>query len=315
MNVIRSLADYTPRPYPVLTIGNFDGIHRGHQHLLASVVDTARSKGGTALVLTFDPHPLRVLSPGTPLRLLIPQEEKVARLQDLGVQEALCLAFDQSFAALTPKEFVFRILRDKIRVREVFVGQQFAFGVKRSGRIVDLMRLSREAGFQVHAVPPVTVEGEIVSSTRIRTLIQAGHVREAAACLGRFYELNGTVLHGAQRGQELGWPTANLRLPPERVIPADGVYATVTVWNGRAYDSVAYIGTRPTFGIGERLLEVYLLNEQAGLYGEDIRVRFVERLRGDMTFETAAGLSAQIGLDVQQARDALKTAPTVALES
>src|SRR5579885_913756 len=222
MNLIRRLPDYTPKPYPVLTIGNFDGLHRGHQQLLDTVIKTARAKDGTAMVLTFDPHPLRVLSPTTPLRLLISMEEKLARLQDFGIDETLCLPFDPAFAALAPEAFVSRILHDTLRVRELFVGEQFAFGAKRAGRLPDLVRLSAQGGFMVHAVPPVTVDGEIVSSTRIRTLIQQGQVREAAACLGRLYELKGRVLHGEQRGQSLGWPTANLRLPPERVIPGDG---------------------------------------------------------------------------------------------
>jgi riboflavin kinase/FMN adenylyltransferase len=206
-------------------------------------------------------------------------------------------------------------LRDQIGVRELLVGEQFAFGAGRSGRMADLVRLSKAAGFVVHAVPPVRVDDEIVSSTRIRVMVQAGEVGRAARFLGRLYALAGTVVHGEQRGHALGWPTANIRLPHHRVIPADGVYATTAVWNGRSMDSVAYIGTRPTFGDGERLLEVYLLDEQIDLYGHEIVVRFVERLRGDQVFTTAEELSRQIDVDVLRARDALKGAANPVMDS
>jgi riboflavin kinase/FMN adenylyltransferase len=308
MNVIRSLRQYQPTIYPVLTIGNFDGLHRGHVALLKSVVQTATEKSGTAVVLTFDPHPITVLSPTTPLRLLTTMEEKLARFQEAGIDEALCIPFDKGFAALTPDEFIFKILRDRIGVRELFVGEQFAFGAGRSGRIAELIRLSKPADFVVHAVAPLRIEEEIVSSTRIRTMVQSGEVGRAARFLGRPYGLAGTVIHGEQRGQALGWPTANIRLPQHRVIPADGVYAATAVWKGRMLDSVVYIGTRPTFGDGERLMEVYVLNEQIDLYGQEMCVRFVERLREDRVFPTPEELSRQIDLDVLHARGALKAA-------
>ncbi len=308
MKITRGLADHKRAQHPVLTIGNFDGQHRGHLALLRSIVDTATSKRGTPIVLTFDPHPLTVLKPGVDLLLLTTMEEKLTRFQDAGVEEVLFLEFNQAFAALTPDEFVFRILRDGIGVRDLFVGEHFAFGKGRAGRTADLLRLGAQSGFQVHPVPAMRVDGEVVSSSRIRMLVQAGDVRGAARCLGRPYALSGPVVRGERRGQVLGWPTANLRLPQGRVIPADGVYATTIVWNKRPYDSVTYIGTRPTFGSGERLLEVYVLDEQVHLYGEDIRVQFVERLRGDVTFATAEELSARIDLDVTHARETLRAA-------
>jgi riboflavin kinase / FMN adenylyltransferase len=308
MKVSRSLTPHQPAIYPVLTIGNFDGLHRGHQALLKSVVQRAVEKSGMAMVLTFDPHPITVLSPTTPLRLLTTMEDKLARFQEAGIEHVLCIPFDKAFAAFTPETFVCKVLRDQIGVRELFVGEQFAFGAGRSGRMTDLARLSKPAGFVVHAMPPIRVEDEIVSSTRIRTMVQAGEVHRAARFLGRPYDLAGTVVHGNQRGQALGWPTANICLPPHRVIPADGVYATMAVWKGRILDSVTYIGTRPTFGDGERLLEVYLLDEQMDLYGQEMSVRFLERLRGDQVFATPEELSRQIALDVLQARDAVKAA-------
>jgi riboflavin kinase/FMN adenylyltransferase len=307
MKITRSLADHTPSSHPVLTIGNFDGQHLGHLALLRAVVKTASVTRGTPLVLTFDPHPLTVLSPGVELRLLTTNEEKLERFQEAGIHEVLALPFDRTFASLNPEEFVMQILRDGIGVRELLVGENFAFGKGRAGRLADLVRLGETAGFRVHPVQPVSVGGLVVSSSRIRSLVQAGDVGEAARCLGRPYALSGMVVRGEQRGQALGWPTANLRLPQGRVIPADGVYATITGWKGQAFDSVTYIGTRPTFGQGERLLEVSLLDQRLDLYGEEVVVRFVERLRGDLKCESAEELSTHIERDVALARDILRT--------
>jgi riboflavin kinase / FMN adenylyltransferase len=308
MIVARGLDHYQSRSYPVLAIGNFDGLHRGHVALLRQVVATAAEHGGTPTVLTFDPHPITVLAPGTPLRLLTNQNDKLTGFEAVGIQQVLVLAFDKSFASLTPEEFVFKILRDAMAIREVFVGEHFAFGAKRSGRLADLTALSARAGFRVQPVPPFLVHGDIVSSTRIRSLLQAGDVAGAARFLGRHYQLEGVVVRGEGRGQDLGWPTANLHLPAHRAIPADGVYAALTVWSGRVVESVAYIGTRPTFGSGERLLEVSLLDSEVSLYGESIAVRFVDRVRDDAVFRTAEELSARIDLDVVRARESLKDA-------
>ena len=315
MNVSRSLTHHQPAVYPVLTIGNFDGLHRGHQALLKSVVHTAAEKHGTATVLTFDPHPITVLSPTTPLRLLTTMEDKLARFQEAGIEQVFCIPFDAAFAAFTPEAFVSKILRDQIGVRELFVGEQFAFGTGRSGRMADLVRLSKPAGFVVHAVSSIRVDDEVISSTRIRTLVQMGEVHRVARFLGRPYDLAGTVVHGEQRGQALGWPTANIHLPRHRVIPADGVYATTVAWKGRSFGSVAYIGTRPTFGDGERLLEVYLLDEQIDLYGQEISVHFLERLRGDQVFATPEELARQIAADVLHARDAAKASARTVTDS
>ncbi len=308
MDVIHGLADYKPVRHPVLTIGNFDGQHRGHIALLHTVVERAGSVQGAPMVLTFDPHPVTVLAPHVAFRQLTTEEDKLNRFREAGLAQVLILEFNQAFAALSPDEFVFRILRDGIGVRDLFVGEHFAFGKGRAGRMADLVRLGEKAGFQVHPVQPVRVDGEVVSSTRIRTLIQAGNVQQAARFLGRPYSLGGQVVRGAQRGEDLGCRTANLRLPERRVVPADGVYATTVSWRGRTFDSVSYIGTRPTFGPGERLLEVSLLDVEADLYDEKILVQFVERLRDDQTFTSAEELAARIALDVTQARVTLKEA-------
>ncbi len=306
MKVTRGLARHQSVPHPVLTIGNFDGQHLGHTALLRQVVETAAAKSGTPMVLTLDPHPVTVLAPQVDLRLLGTMEDKLARFEAIGIEEALFLEFNTELASYSPDEFVGRILRDGIGVRDLFVGEHFAFGKNRAGRMADLQRLAPQAGFTVHPVRPVLVDGQVVSSTRIRQLIQSGDVQTAARFLGRPYALGGPVISGERRGRQLGWPTANLRLPGKRVIPADGVYAAALLWKERGLDAVAYIGTRPTFGTGERLLEVYVLDKQIELYGQEIQVQFVERLRGDEQFDSADALAARIELDVRQAREKLK---------
>ncbi|HSA62101.1 MAG TPA: bifunctional riboflavin kinase/FAD synthetase [Nitrospiraceae bacterium] len=306
MKVTRGYLGETVRPYPVATIGNFDGHHVGHRALLQTVVQTARKAHGTAMVLTFDPHPVKILASHVDLRFLTSPEEKLARFEEAGIDEVVLLEFSEAFAGLSPEAFAEQVLARGLRLNEIFVGEHFAFGHKRAGKIADLIALGGRFGFVVHPLAPVMVDGGVVSSTRIRQLIQAGQVGQAALLLGRPYAITGVVAPGAQRGQTLGWPTANLRLPPERVIPPDGVYAAVTAVNRQRYDSIAYIGTRPTFDAGERLLEVYLLDGAHELYGQMIAVDLVERVRGDVQFAGGDALSRQIALDVESARRMLR---------
>ena len=306
LKVTRGLSDQRPRAYPVATIGNFDGHHLGHRALLQTVVETARKAQGTSLVLTFEPHPVRILAPHVDLPFLTSPEEKLAHLDAAGIDEVVFLGFTPAFAAMSPEQFAEDILSRSLGLSELFVGNHFAFGKGRAGRIDDLVRLGGRYGFRVHPVTPVMIDGEVVSSTRIRHLIQAGHMERAAALLGRVYGIRGTVVHGMQQGQAMGWPTANLRVPTDRVVPPDGVYAAWTVHGTQTYDAIAYIGTRPTFGVGERLIEVNLLDQTSDLYGQEISVQFVSRVRGDHTFPSAAELSKQIALDVEQARISLR---------
>ncbi|MCA9470790.1 MAG: bifunctional riboflavin kinase/FAD synthetase [Nitrospirales bacterium] len=306
MKVIRTLPTSSHASHPVLTIGNFDGQHVGHQALLSRVVTMARQHNGTSMVLTFDPHPASVLCPGVSLQYLTLNAEKFDFFERLGIKELVILEFTRQLASLTPEEFVKTILRDGLGIREVLVGQNFVFGTKRSGDIHDLERLGSEANFQVHSVPPVQIEGEIVSSTRIRKLLQAGHVKMAAQCLGRPYSLAGPVIHGEQRGGKLGWPTANLRMAQQRVVPADGIYATMAYVAGEWWPSIAYIGSRPTFSGGERMLEVHLFDQTRSLYGQHVQVNFIEFIRGDQQFSDVERLLQQMERDGAQARRLLQ---------
>jgi riboflavin kinase / FMN adenylyltransferase len=306
MKVTRGYSDVAVRPYPVGTIGNFDGHHIGHHTLLRQVVETARRTHGTALAVTFDPHPVKILAPHIDLRFLTDREEKLARFEQAGIDEVILLEFSEAFAALSPQVFAEQVLSRGLGIREIFVGHHFAFGHKRAGKIEDLIALGLQFGFTVHPTPPVTIGGGIVSSTRIRQLILAGKVDQAAQLLGRFYALSGVVSPGAGRGRTLGWPTANLHLPSERVIPPDGIYATMTRIDETRYDAVAYLGTRPTFDGGKRLLEIYLLEGTHELYGQTLTVEFVGHIRDDMQFSGEDALCKQIALDVASAKRMLQ---------
>lgn len=306
MNVTHGYSDQVVRPYPVGTIGNFDGHHLGHHTLLKRVVETARSAQGTAVVLTFDPHPVKILAPHVDLRFLTGAEEKRARFEQAGIDDVVSLEFTHAFAAFSPETFAEQVLSKGLGLKEIFVGQHFAFGHKRVGQIGDLIALGKQFGFVVHPTPPVMIDGGVVSSTRIRRLIDAGHVDQAAVLLGRHYALSGVVASGEGRGRTLGCRTANLRLPLDRVTPADGIYASVTILNQERYDSVAYIGTRPTFNGVERGLEVSILDGIHELYGCTLTVEFIGRIRGDAQFDGGEALSRQIASDVDSARDILR---------
>ena len=313
MKVLRKLPLSPIPPHPVLTIGNFDGQHVGHRSLVTSVVELARRHKGTPMVLTFDPHPVTVLNPGVVLQSLSTPEQKRKFFQGLGIEILIFLEFNHQLAGLAPQQFVDSVLRDGIGVRDVMVGKSFAFGKGRSGQVQDLIELGAKANFEVHPFSPVRVDDQVVSSTRIRRCIQEGKVGDAARYLGRYYSLGGQVIRGEGRGTELGWPTANLSIQGDRVVPPDGVYVTTTLIKGELLKSVSYIGSRPTFAEGERMLEVHLLDNNRSLYGEELKVNFIERIRGDQKFSSISELVKQMELDANLARErllSLKEDPT-----
>ena len=310
MKVSRGLPNLPLSSHPVLTIGNYDGQHLGHHYLLSTVVDHARKCGGTPMVLTFEPHPVQVLNPGFDFLFLTSPEEKLKWFESVGVEHLVILEFTKSFAALTPEEFVNRILCQGLGIRDLFVGEHFVFGKGRVGNASLLTQMGKRANFEVHLIKPLGNGDQVVSSTRIRKLIQQGLMEEARVCLGRRYSLQGRVIEGEHRGQALGCQTANLHLPVGRVIPSDGIYVTTVVWKDRKYDSVSYIGTRPTFGRGERLLEVHLLDEKCVLYGENIEVKFLKYIRDDQVFSSSEDLAVRIALDIEVARKVLRNEKT-----
>jgi riboflavin kinase/FMN adenylyltransferase len=306
MNITRGLPLAPLAAFPVLTIGNFDGQHVGHRSLIEAVIEHAQHLKGVPMVLTFDPHPIQVLRPETLPKFLSDAQEKCQFFEQLGVSDLIILPFTQALAALTPDQFVQQVLHDGLGVRQVLVGENFVFGKNRSGTIEDLVRLGSQANFEVRPVTPVILGGEVVSSTRVRTCLTNGNVVEARNCLGRAYRLTGTVVEGEKRGRQLGWPTANLCIPIHRVLPADGIYATLAEIDGACLPSVTYIGKRPTFEDGERLLEVHVFDRSLQLYGKNISVSFVQQVRGDMAFSHVKDLLKQMDHDGAQAREILE---------
>jgi riboflavin kinase / FMN adenylyltransferase len=282
---VTSLPDAEPRPRDV-AIGTFDGVHRGHQ----AVVDDADT------VLTFDPHPLEVIHPAALPKLIMPFGVKRDVIEGLGVRELVVIPFDREFAALTAEQFVEQVLVERLTAERVSVGENFRFGAKAKG---DPAMLASHSEFETRVVPLVEVDGETVSSTRIRALVAAGDMAGARHCLGAPFMVEGTVVEGDQRGRELGFPTANL-VPDDRLaIPGHGVYAAFA--NG--VPAAVNVGIRPTFDSGRGvLIETYLIDRTEDLYGSTLRVAFVERLRGERRFPGVEELIAQMRIDVEDAK-------------
>ena len=302
--VIRSISDLAQIPGPLyLAIGVFDGVHLGHQAVIRRALDAARRDGGTAVVVTFDPHPVRVLRPEHAPRLLTSTSHKLRLIRDLGVTHQLVIHFDRAFAATEPEDFIRALAAASQPLREICVGFEWSFGKGRAGNLALLDRLGHELGFDEVGVPAVTIDGEVVSSTATRAAVEAGDLAKAARLLGRAYSILGTVKPGAQLGRKLGFPTANFAAHNEQ-FPPNGVYAVNVEIQGRPIRGVANIGVRPTLeqAEGERLLEVHLLDFQGDLYGLDLEVVFRRFLRSEQKFPSLEALRAQIGCDAEAAR-------------
>ncbi len=288
-----------------ITIGAFDGVHRGHQHLIRNLVREAHEKGFLAGLVTFHPHPSAVLNPSNPTLYLTTPGEKVSILERMDLDLVALLPFDEKMARTPAREFM-ELLCKHLNLKELWVGADFALGFRREGNIEVLKKFGREMGFVVRVVEPIYFRGEIISSTRIRKLIIMGEVREAAQLLGRYYSIAGEVVKGEGRGRLLGFPTANLEVRPERVTPADGVYVSYVRLGRDRFRGVTNVGTRPTFDGGKRLVETYILDFDGDLYGYDLVVEFVERLRPEIKFPSVKELREQIQKDVEMARKILE---------
>jgi riboflavin kinase / FMN adenylyltransferase len=296
----------------VLTIGNFDGVHRGHRHLLNQVMTLASEHQVRSLVVTFEPHPIAVLRPEhAPPRIATP-EAKVAALRRCGIDDVVVLPFTRALAGLEPDDFL-TLLMDAAHPTAIVVGEGFRFGKQRQGDIETLKRAGPECGFDVHAVQPLVDESGVVSSSRIRTALMDGELEEAERLLGRRYRLSGQVEHGEARGRDLGYPTANLHLPTAMCVPHDGIYAAYAQLDDPVTpprQSLVYIGTSPTFGERERRVEVNILDYRGDLYSRELEIEFVERVRADRTFESAEALMKQMSDDEIKSRAMLaKTEP------
>lgn len=308
MRILHSIAELGGIAEPVfLAVGVFDGVHLGHRAVIERALADAAASDGIALVVTFDPHPMRVLRPADAPRLLTANAHKLRLISDLGASHALVIPFDVEFAATPPETFV-RDLHTHCRVlREVCVGHEWSFGKDRAGNLQLLEKLGEQLGFEEVGVPAVKIDGEIVSSTLIRAAVQAGDLERAARLLGREYSVAGTVIEGEHLGRQLGFPTANLSAHSEQ-FPPDGVYAVEALHREKCHRGVVNIGLRPTVRAAgsQRLLELHLFDFDSEIYGEEVEVFFRKFLRAEKKFAGLEELKAQIERDAAAARAALE---------
>ncbi len=305
MNIIRGIAAI-PKGLSrsVVTIGNFDGVHLGHQELLKRVIKRAAEINGSSIVITFEPHPAKVLRPDKAPRQLISLQEKIELFQSYGINVVICMEFTPEFAGKSPDEFVDEFLCKKIGAKVIIVGANYKFGKGQSGDINYLRTKGKTLGFEVEVVEPVAIEGGRVSSSRIREHLMNGEVDTAAGLLGRYYAIDGVVTPGHHRGMQLGYPTANIYTVDE-AIPKSGIYAVRVLRGHGILDGVCYIGNQPTF-TGERIgIEVYLFNFSGELYHEHLRVQFVKMIRDEIKFDNKEELIRQIKEDVARAEEVL----------
>ncbi len=292
----------------VVSIGVFDGVHRGHRAIISRAVQRARAIGAPTVVLTFDPHPSEVVRPGTHPPLLSTIDQRCALLAELGVDAVCVLAFTHDLAALSPKAFVEDVIVARFRAAAVVVGANFRFGHRAAGDTQTLAELGAVHGFVVDAEPLVAGDGGVWSSTYVRGLVGAGDVASARASLGRPHRVEGRVVHGDKRGRGLGYPTANLATTPHAAIPADGVYAAHVVVAPytsleQSFPAAISVGTNPTFDGVERRVEAYVLDrDDLELYGAHVAIDFVARIRGQEKFDDIAALVARMAVDVDEAR-------------
>ena len=306
MKVFKSIGEITPEfRSSVITIGNFDGIHLAHQDILQRVVRQARQRRVRSIVITFDPHPQKVLHPERrPFYLLTTLDEKVKLIESLGLDAVLLIAFTQAFSAMTAEAFVREILWDKLRIQKVFIGHDYAFGNRKQGNEDFLRSMGGMLGFEVESINTFTVSDTTVSSTNIRKAVLGGDVAKAALLLGHPYSLSGTVIRGYQRGREIGIPTANIE-PGKELLPANGVYAVVVDLEGVRHAGVLNVGFNPTFSNEKLSVEVHIMNFDGELYGKGLTVSFIERIRSEMKFESPQKLVDQILRDKAKAGEIL----------
>ena len=307
MSVIKDLTELeSPIKNPVLTIGNFDGVHRGHLALFDKVKTLARDIQGQSVVMTFEPHPIKVVKPGNGPPLITPAEQKLKLIAEAGIDVILCLPFNTEFAAISAKDFVNELLVKKIGVKEIVVGYDYSFGAGRQGNIDFLRKMGEELGFKVHVVEPIHLNDTLVSSTSIRNLVKEGNLSEAKRLLGRNYQITGIVKIGMGRGGKiLGFPTANL-IPVDELIPKKGVYAVKAYIYDKEYNGVCNIGVNPTFGGTALSIETHVLDFSGDIVGEKFTIKFISRLRDEKTFNSKDELAAQIEKDVVKAREILE---------
>lgn len=303
MDIIYDLKNMEkPLINPVLTIGNFDGVHMGHIVLFNKVKERAQALHGQSAVVTFEPHPIRVMKPGNGPPLITPIKQKLDLISKTEMDVLFCLPFTLEFASISAEDFVKDILIKKIGIKEIVVGYDYTFGHDRLGDTTLLLEMGGQFGFGVHIIEPIYINRRLVSSTSIRKLVREGDLIDAGALLGRHYQICGTVIKGDNRGGRLlGFPTANLKVVDE-LIPRMGVYAVSVDVDGNTYNGVTNIGTNPTFGEHALSVETHLLDFSGDLLGKTIKINFIQRLRNEKTFNSIKELSDQIAEDIRVAK-------------
>jgi riboflavin kinase/FMN adenylyltransferase len=315
MKVLHSIEELRRIEGPThLAIGVFDGVHLGHQAVIRQAVEATQRLGGSSVVLTFHPHPVRVLRPNDAPRLLTSTQHKQQFIERLGIDAFLIQEFSLAFAKTEPDEFIRRLVQGSNQLKTICVGEGWSFGANRSGKVSLLRALAESYQFQLQDIAPFAIDGQIVSSTRVREAVEQGDFTLAERLLGRPFTILGTVVEGNHLGRELGFPTANLQAHNEQ-FPPNGVYAVTALHRGTEYGAVANIGFRPTIQErgGERLLEVYLFDFDREIYGEDVEVRFLQYLRPEKKFSSLSDLQAQIKKDAESARAICQSVPNARL--
>ena len=302
MNIEDELAAFTPAQPTLLTIGVFDGVHLGHKYLLGHLVARAREKGCLAGVVTFKTHPEKVLKRRDTLPWICTLEERVRLLKEVGIDVVVPVTFTRNVAGLTAREFVI-LLKKYLKMCDLVLGPDFALGKHRQGDSAHLREIGEDLDFRVEVVRPARLGDEVISSSAIRRLLTEGDLLKVEKMLGRHFSLEGTVVQGDLRGHTLGFPTANLEVQPEQALPRDGIYVTIAHCQGQQLHSVTNIGVRPTFDGLKRLIETYIMDFKGDLYGQNLRIDLIARLRDEMKFESVEGLKKQMQWDVMQARE------------
>ncbi len=291
----------------VITIGTFDGVHLGHCTILQQVVSHARELNGESIVLTFEPHPRKLLFPDQPLRILTPLQEKIDLITQAGINHVFVVPFTKEFAALSAEAYIQEFLVKHLHPKGIVIGYDHQFGHDRAGNINLLQDYENEGGFRVYEIPAKQIEDAAISSTKIRNALTAGHVADAANMLGRYYSLKGTVIAGAKIGRQLGYPTANISLlDAEQIVPQNGVYAIQAVIENITYNGMMNIGIRPTVSNELSLhIEAHLFDFSKDIYNKQVEIIFVERLRDEQRFPSLDALKAQLGQDALHAKQVL----------
>ena len=299
MQVFRSLDAYQPGPHTVATIGTFDGVHIGHRTILERIIESARARQGEAVLISFHPHPRLVLFPeNNPLRLLHTLEEKIAMLDHIGLDKLLLIPFTREFSRLPSRDFVQQVLIDTVQIDQLIIGYDHRFGKNRTGGLEELQEMAPQFGYEVEEIPAQSIDEAKVSSTKIRKALQEGDVQAAEKYLGYPYAFTGKVVHGEKAGRTLGYPTANLEpTDPLKLIPGHGVYLVRAEVRGQSYYGMMSIGVKPTMGEFTQTQEVYLFDFEQDIYGEIVRVHFLEYLRGEKKFTSKEDLIIAMNTD------------------